>query len=50
MAIAIAGKTSSFYFVIYGFSNTNNLLTERKKLGMKLDESGQNGMKMDGTE
>ena len=41
IAIAIAGKTSSFYSVIYGFSNTNNLTTERKKLEMKLDESGQ---------
>ena len=41
IAIAIAGKTSSFYSVIYGFSNTNNLTTERKKLEMKLDECGQ---------
>ena len=41
IAIAIAGKTSSFYSVIYGFSNTNNLTTERKKLEMKLGESGQ---------
>ena len=41
IAIAIAGKTSSFYSVIYGFSNTNNLTTVRKKLEMKLDESGQ---------
>ena len=41
IAIAIAGKMSSFYSVIYGFSNTNNLTTERKKLEMKLDESGQ---------
>ena len=37
IAIAIAGKMSSFYSVIYGFSNTNNLTTERKKLEMKLD-------------